>query len=384
MHSEGLLLTGSINRRASQNILAATPLLCHLNLHFMKYFLFILGCQQNYADAEKISAILHSLGYAESSEKDSDLIIIIACSVRQKAVDRIWGKISKDKKKTKKYILCGCVLEADKKKLSPKIDLVLDSKNICDLPQYLKEINLPSEQLFEVERNPKNKIGYVSIGVGCNNFCSYCAVPHTRGREIYFNPDDIINETKHLVTKGCEEIMLLAQNVNSYKSIDEKGMEVNFVDLLKKINSIEENFNISFLSPHPKDTSDELIDAIANLKKIKKEIHLPLQSGDDEILKKMNRHYTSEHFLNLIQKLRTKISNIHISTDIIVGFPSETDEQFSNTLNVCKIAEFNKVYVSQYSPRKGTTSEKLFIDDISRETKKTRWEAINNLINKQK
>ncbi|MFA6423401.1 MAG: MiaB/RimO family radical SAM methylthiotransferase [Patescibacteria group bacterium] len=352
----------------------------------MKYHLFILGCQQNYADAEKISVILHSLGYQKSSEKEANLVIVVACSVRQRAVDRVWNIIKSPpagRKQVKKFIICGCVLPDDKRRMASKVDLFFDSSKINNLVHYLKSINLPIKEIYKANRKPFGKIGYASIGIGCNNFCSYCAVPYTRGREQYFKPQTILKEAKELISLGCNEIMLLAQNVNSYNNIDEAGKKTNFINLLKEVNKLEGDFKITFMSPHPKDTSDELITALRNLNKLKKEIHLPLQSGDNEILKKMNRHYTVKHFLNLIKKIRKNIPDMYISTDIIVGFPTETDEQFKSTYKVCKQAKFDKAFISQYSPRKGTAAEKTLPDDVSREVKKQRWEILNNLINKK-
>ena len=348
----------------------------------MHYYQFILGCQQNYADGEKIAAILDSLGYEPSEDKAADLIVIIACSVRQKAVDRIWGMINNWRKQnpSRKYILCGCVIDNDKKKIQSDVDLILDSREIGQLPKYLKDLKMPYRQSGEISRKPVSEIGYVSIGVGCNNFCSYCAVPYARGREEYFAVDQIISETKDLVSKGCKEIMLLAQNVNSYKS-EYIGKVYSFPDLLQEIDNIDGDFQISFLSPHPKDTSDELIEIIAKLKKVKKEIHLPLQSGDDEILKKMNRHYTGVQYLELVKKIRRKIPNVFLSTDIIVGFPTETEEQFQNTLKIVKAAKFDKAYVSQYSSRKGTVATKIYPDDVSKDEKKRRWKLLDDLIN---
>lgn len=257
---------------------------------------------------------------------------------------------------------------------------------------------------FRIKPKYSNKtISYVPIMTGCNNFCSYCVVPYARGREISRPAEEILKEIKNLIKKGYKKICLLGQNVNSYKFPisnfqfsnkfktcgklvkfiqNPKLKIINFPLLLGFICNLSGDFKISFMTSHPKDMSDELIDAMAKCAKIKKELHLPVQSGDNEILKKMNRHYTVENYLKLVKKIRKKMGKIFLSTDIIVGFPGETKKQFENTVKLCEKIKFNKAFVSQYSPRPGTMAFKLK-DDVSKKEKKRRWEILDKMINKK-
>ncbi|MCX6763993.1 MAG: MiaB/RimO family radical SAM methylthiotransferase [Candidatus Moranbacteria bacterium] len=338
-----------------------------------KYFIKTFGCQMNFSDSERITSILKRRGYKSAkSEGEADLIVINACSVRQSAIDRVYAKVHKYYK-AKKIILAGCILKEDKKKLAKKVKTFWNPKKYFNC--------------FPIHEN--KSVVYVPIMTGCNNFCAYCVVPYTRGREISRPASEIIREVKSLVKKGYEEIMLLGQNVNSYRnprptlSLRERGLggEGNFSDLLRKIDTIPGKFRITFMTSHPKDMSDELIDIIAKSGKILKVIHLPVQAGDTQILKKMNRKYTAVYYLNLIKKIRQKIPKVKISTDIIVGFPGETRKQFENTVKLCKKANFIKAYISRYSPRPGTAAAKM-ADNISRAEKKRRWLVLDKLINK--
>jgi len=340
----------------------------------MKYFILTYGCQMNESDSGKIAALLQKQGHKQAkNEADANLIVLNCCSVRQTAVHRVYDKINKYTGK-KKLILAGCVLEKDKNVLKEKVN----------------EIWHPDEY-FECTPFYKNKnIAYVPIMTGCNNFCSYCAVPYTRGREKSRPANKIINEVKSLLKKGYKEIMLLGQNVNSYLSQNSKLKTqsqnlklktINFPKLLKLINDIPGNFKLSFLTSHPKDMSDELIATMTKCEKLIKEIHLPVQSGDNAILRKMNRHYTIANYKNLIKKIRKAIPGIKISTDIIVGFPGETKKQFQNSVKLAKEINFDKAYVAKYSSRPGTAAAKLK-DDIPQEEKKRRWRILDTLINK--
>ena len=314
----------------------------------------------NCSDSERIANVLEKMGHKPASkENEADLIVINVCSVRQSAVDRVYGKVNKYFKK-KRIILTGCVLKEDKKKLKDKVAEFWH-------PDYYFECSPIHQSKFSA---------FVPIMTGCNNFCAYCVVPYTRGREKSRPAKEIIKEVKSLVEKGYKEIILLGQNVNSYKN-----KKMNFPDLLKKINDIKGNFWLSFITSHPKDMSNGLIETMASSQKLIKKIHLPVQSGDDEILRKMNRHYTAAHFKNLIEKIRRKIPGIKISTDIIVGFPGETKKQFQNTVKLCKEIKFDKAYISKYSLRSGTAAFRL-TDNISPQEKKTRWQILENLINK--
>ena len=313
----------------------------------------------NKSDSERIISVLKKQGYLPAlKEAEADLILINVCSVRQSAVNRVYAKVNKYYK-AKKIILTGCILKEDKKKLKDKVSEFWH-------PDYYFEC-LPIHQ---------NKFqAFLPIMTGCNNFCAYCVVPHTRGREKSRKANDIIKEIKSLIKKDCKEIVLLGQNVNSYKD-----RNVNFPKLLKKINDIKGDFKLNFITSHPKDMSDELIKTMVECQKLTKQIHLPVQSGDNEILKKMNRHYTASHYKKLIKKIKQKIPGIKISTDIIVGFPGETKKQFQNTVKFAKEIKFEKAYVSKYSPRPGTLAAKLK-DNVSPQEKKTRWKIIDKLIN---
>ena len=313
----------------------------------------------NKSDGERIISILKKQGYLPAlKEAEADLILINVCSVRQSAVNRVYAKVNKYFKK-KKIILTGCVLKEDKNKLKNKVSEFWH-------PDYYFECLPIHQSKFQA---------FLPIMTGCNNFCAYCVVPYTRGREKSRPAKEIIREIKSLVKKDYKEVILLGQNVNSYKD-----KNVNFPKLLKKINNIKGNFKINFITSHPKDMSDELIETMAKCQKLIKEIHLPVQSGDNEILKKMNRHYTASHYKKLIRKIKQKIPGIKISTDIIVGFPGETKKQFQNTVKLAKEIKFEKAYVSKYSPRPGTLAFKLK-DNVSPQEKKTRWQILEKLIN---
>lgn len=326
-----------------------------------KYWIITYGCQMNVSDNEKIASVLERRGYRRASkEKEADLIAVNMCSVRQSAVDRAYAKINKYYK-TKKIILAGCILQTDKKKLKDKVaEFWHPDKYFECSPKYQNESSV-----------------FVPIMTGCNNFCAYCVVPYTRGREVSRKADEIIKEVKSLIKKGYKEIILLGQNVNSYKN-----KKVNFPDLLKKINTLKGGFRLNFLTSHPKDMSDELIETMAQCKKLTPCLHLPMQSGDNQILKKMNRHYTTTQYKNLIRKIRQKIPGIKISTDIIVGFPDETKKQFQSTANLCKAVKFDKAYISKYSARPGTPAAELK-DNVSLQEKKRRWQILEKLINKK-
>jgi len=346
----------------------------------MRYFIFTLGCQMNFADSQRIATILESLGYKSASEYEADLIIINACSVRQKAVDRIWGGIKKWQKSQKKIIITGCVLPADKVKFAQKRIYFFNIRNLSNLKNIL---NKPSNILQNIGVSSKNyfnilpkqdgiKIVYVPIMTGCDNFCSYCAVPLTRGREKSRPVKDVISDVNSALKNEFKEILLLGQNVNSYK--------FDFSRLLKNIDNLPGEFKFNFISSNPHDMSDKLIKTFAQLKKWPHELHLPLQSGDDKILKKMNRKYNSKQYLALISKLKSQISKLRLTTDIIVGFPGETKEQFNNTVKLCQKIKFKKAYISQYSPRPGTHAAKLD-DNIPALEKKRRWVTLDELIN---
>ena len=411
----------------------------------MKYFIKTYGCQMNYSDSERIASVLELSGYKKTLlENKADLIVINACSVRKSAVDRIAGnfkKYNKFKKKNPnlKIVLTGCVLESDRERFEKLFDSVIDIKEIKQLHRWLhspeglwnpsaKQQKCSTAQegskqcnYFQIKPHYQSKFSaYVPIMTGCNNFCSYCVVPYTRGREYSRPVEEVLNEITELVEKGYKEIILLGQNVNSYKSritdyesrnstfpshinIQDKpkqksnetnwipasaGMTKNagmtndtvtFPKLLKLINNIPGDFWIRFLTSHPKDMTEELIKTLAECEKVTPHIHLALQSGDDEILKKMNRKYTTEHFLNLIELIRKYLPDAAITTDIIVGFPSETEKQFQKTAEVMKKAKFDMVYINKYSPRENIESYKMK-DNISWEEKKERERILTKIL----
>ncbi|MDD3773784.1 MAG: radical SAM protein [Patescibacteria group bacterium] len=412
----------------------------------MKFYLFVLGCQMNVSDAERLRFLLTNLGLKETSDaKNADIILTVACSVRQKPIDRIWGKfkIWQSFVPRPKIILTGCVVEADRKKFIEKFDLVFDIQKPQELISFLKKIHPQlrsygglacwpkTDSLFDL--NPMRQTrdrAYISIGNGCNNFCTYCVVPYTRGREIYRPMREIIKEAREALKNGAKIISLIAQNVNSYKDPfvipaiygeynrtkagihsavilneseespahagtrirerlprrfaprnDNEGKD--FVELLKKINNIPGYFKIEFLTSHPKDMSDELIKTVAKLDKVIKWIHLPVQAGSDEILEKMNRKYTREHYLKLVKKIRKVMPKVVLTTDIIVGFPSETKAQFEETVDLAKTAKFDQAFVSKYSPRAGTVAAKMD-NDVSPAEKKRRFRILDKLINHKK
>lgn len=328
----------------------------------------------NKSDAERAAAILEKMGYrATDSEESADLIMVVACSVRQSAVDRVYGKAknwqSMKEKKPLITILTGCVLAKDKKKLAPFFDLIFPVGDLIKLPQKLDK--LPASQITDylaIHPHYENNFqAYVPIATGCNNFCAYCVVPYVRGHEICRPAEDIISEVESLIKAGYKEITLLGQNVNSYHSQacprpsakrhlqklipkTDGRCDISFPKLLKIIDDLPGDFWLRFITSHPKDLSDELIEVMADSKRICEYLHLPIQSGDNEILARMNRGYTAEHYKKIIAKIRQKMPRIAISTDVIVGFPGETEEHFENTAQLMKDVKFDMAYIAEYSP----------------------------------
>ncbi len=331
----------------------------------MKYWITTYGCQMNQSDSERIVRILERNGYTSAPKIiGADLIILNICSVRQKPIDKAKNKVFLIRRENPKakIIATGCILEQDKKWLEKQGVEIKKYKNIA-------------------KTSPEN--GLVPITRGCNNFCSYCVVPFTRGREKHRSEQTIIKEVKCLLKKGVKKITLLGQNVNSYqwkiKNQKSKIKIIDFADLLKEINNLNGDFRISFLTNHPRDMSDKLIETIAKCDKVVKYVHLPLQSGDNFILKKMNRKYTSQGYLKLINKIKKAIPNVEITTDVIVGFPGETKKQFQNTVVLFKKIKFNNAYISKYSPRQGTSAFNMK-DNVSLQEKKQREQILRNII----
>lgn len=365
----------------------------------MKYHLIIFGCQMNYADAERVDSVMNSLGYAKTGKMDdADVVIIVACSVRQHAIEKIYGLNRKFEATRKKHplktILTGCVLDSDKKKMSKFFDYIFPINELQKLPKNIKKVGadlapaqkraatmaaptILNDYLSIVPAHNSRFQAYVPISNGCNQFCSYCVVPYARGREVYRDAKEIIEECKCLIEKGYKEIMLLGQTINSYSH---KG--VNFSELLCRIDTIPGDFWIRFLSSHPNFFTLKLIEVWKNSKHITPYLHLAVQSGDNTILKKMNRKYTVGKYLRIVKKMQKAIPDITISTDIIVGYCGETKKQFENTVELMKKVKFDMVYIAKYSPRKGTVSEKIYKDNISWEEKKKRHEILNTILAK--
>ena len=337
----------------------------------MNYYIITYGCQMNKADSERIATILESKRYKEASNiNEANLIVVNMCSVRQSAVDRVYGKIKnfaklKAQNPKLKTILTGCILKKDRPKFAKGFDQILRFKDLLKYqPKYQDK-----------------SVAFIPISNGCNNACSYCVVPFVRGPLICRNHKEIIKETKNTIKQGFKEIWLLGQNVNDYQSPTDSS--TNFAKLLNMLNEIPGNFKILFTSPHPKNFSEELIDILAKCEKFGKYLNLPVQSGDDKILKRMNRNYTAKEYKNLVKKIRGKIPEIRLSTDVIVGFPGETKRQFQNTAKLLKEIKFNWAYVAKYSPRSGTAAFQMK-DDVPLKEKKRRWKTLNDIILKNK
>ena len=343
----------------------------------LKFCINTMGCKLNENDSEKISGMLYNMGYTETNQfEDANLVVFNTCCIRENAEEKVFGKLGelKNLKEKNNMIICfaGCmsqephVIEKIKKSYS-QVDIIFGTHNIYKFPEMLYNKIISKKKVFDVwdidgevfeglpiKRTEKNKAS-VTIMNGCNNFCSYCIVPYTRGRERSRNPKDILKEVEELAKDGYNEIMLLGQNVNSYNG----GEGYGFANLLRDIDKIKGIDIVRFMSPHPKDFTDDVIDAIAECDSVCKVIHLPLQSGSSNVLKLMNRGYTKEQFLNLVNKIRNKIPDAAFTTDIIVGFPGETEEDFLDTLDVVNKVKFEQVFMFIYSVRKGTRAEKM-------------------------
>jgi len=358
----------------------------------MTYSLFITGCQYNYYDAKNITRFLTQAGYIYvDDEKTADLIIVLACSVRQKPLDRIFGKIKIWQKlpQKPKIIITSCILPNDRKRLQSKVDAIISINNFEKeftrvFSARIKKKSADNLELYQTDDDPNTAL--IPIMQGCNNFCSYCAVPYVRGREVSRPSKEIIEEIKKELKRGKKQILLLGQNVNSFGITRKQNNKIikkyTFVDLLKEIEKITEDFTYNFMSANPRNFSRQLVEILPKLEKWQRVLHLPLQSGDDKILTRMNRKYSANDYLKLVSVLKSKITNLKLSTDIIVGFPGETEKQFENTYKLCKIIGFSKAYVSQYSPRSGTLAAR-FKDNILPAEKKKRWKILDDLINKK-
>ncbi len=338
------------------------------------------GCQMNAKDSEKLSGILHAVGYAEAGrEEDADFVIYNTCTVRENANNKVYGRLGylngfKQKNPNMIIALCGCMMQEEKVVAKIRqsyrfVDLIFGTHNIFKFAELIVktfeqqgmvvDIWEGTSQVVEhlpIERKYRFKSG-VNIMFGCNNFCSYCIVPYVRGRERSREPEEIIREIKDCVADGVIEIMLLGQNVNSYGKTLEHP--ITFAQLLKQITQIEGLERIRFMTSHPKDLSDELIAVMAGSEKICRHLHLPLQSGSSRLLKQMNRHYTKEQYLELVDKIRAAVPDIALTTDIIVGFPGETEEDFEETMDVVRRVGFDSAFTFIYSKRTGTPAASM-------------------------
>ncbi len=359
----------------------------------------------NMSDSERIRSVIEKYGYEMTdSEEEADLIGIVACSVRQKAIDKVYSKISKwNKWKNNRPLITfvsGCILPADEVKFLKLFDLVFRMNELPDLPKMLQECGVTTE--FSV-RHPLNEIerqdertdfwqvdptyssdfeAFVPIQNGCDKFCSYCAVPYTRGREVSRASGDILAEVQKLIDRGVKAITLLGQNVNSY-GLDKKGEEISFAELLRKIgelgNASGKKFWVYFTSPHPRDMTRDVIEAIADYDCLAKQIHLPVQSGDEKLLRKMNRNHSIEDYMNIVRDIRELLPAATIFTDIIVGFTGETDEQLENSAKLMLDVKYNMAYIAKYSPRVGARSAR-WEDDITPQQKSERLARLSEIL----
>ncbi|MCR1898068.1 tRNA (N6-isopentenyl adenosine(37)-C2)-methylthiotransferase MiaB [Irregularibacter muris] len=365
-----------------------------------KYYKIITyGCQMNENDSEKLAGMLNILGYSPiEDEEKADIVIFNTCSVRENADVKVFGNLGHFKplkKRNPNMILavCGCMMQQQEivNKIMdkyPQVDLVFGTHNLHKFPELLANAQQSPRIVVDVweeggeivealpiERKYEHK-AYVTIMYGCNNFCSYCIVPYTRGRERSRRPEQIVQEITKLAQEGCKEITLLGQNVNSYgKSLEE---DITFADLLRRLNNIEGIERIRFMTSHPKDLSDDLIAAMKECDKVCEHLHLPFQAGNNKILKIMNRRYTKESYLNLINKIKDAIPGIALTTDIIVGFPGETDEDFEDTLDIVREVKFDSAFTFLYSVREGTPAAKME-NQIPDEIKHKRFQKLLDL-----
>ena len=378
----------------------------------LKYSILTMGCQLNENDSEKLCGMMEEMNYTKTENlKEADLIVFNTCCVRENAEDRLFGKLGEVKKYKEErgtiIAIGGCMMQekhiVEKLKQSyPFFDIVFGPHTLKQFPIDLYKIIENRKRIEDIldidgeiiEGLPIKREDTIKASVaimnGCNNFCSYCIVPYVRGRERSREPKDIIEEVRALAKQGYKEIMLLGQNVNSYLRVErennipfEEYEGVNsFATLLRAINKIEGIKRIRFISPHPKDFTDDVIEAIRDCNKVCKLVHLPLQSGSTEVLKVMNRKYTKEQYLTLVEKMKKTIPNLTLSTDIIVGFPGETEEDFEDTLDVVQKVNYEQVYMFIYSRRVGTPGDKME-NQIPEEIKHERFDRLKQLVEKQ-
>lgn len=361
----------------------------------MKYKIITHGCQMNEHDSERMAYLLETMGYQATEETDeADFIAMNTCLVRENAEQKVFGQIGALKKwktdRPKRILaLCGCMMQTGTAKeiilqSYPQVDLIFGTHNIARLPQLVEQVKETGERIVDISSDEEDRdalyvrndsaFAYVNIMTGCNNFCSYCIVPYARGREKSRPSEEILAEVRTLADRGYREIMLLGQNVNSYSDGN-----MDFPTLLAEVAEINGILRVRFMSSHPKDLSDRLIAVMAEHPTIERHFHLPLQSGSNKVLREMNRHYTREHYLDLASRLRQAMPDIALSTDIIVGFPGETEEDHAQTLALCREVEFTTAFTFLYSPRPGTNAYERS-DQIDEQTKSRRFQELLDVL----
>jgi tRNA-2-methylthio-N6-dimethylallyladenosine synthase len=366
----------------------------------MKYHLVTLGCQMNISDSGRVKTYIENLGYESTDNPhEADLLGVIACSVRQKAIDKVYNLIAvwNRQKASRPFttFLTGCILPDDREKFLKSFDMVFDMRDLTNFSKMLSEkihegTYYPKlsreEQAYQMDyfwklegRQPDKFEAFVPIQNGCDKFCTYCAVPYTRGREVSRSSSEIVEEVKCLVNAGFKSITLLGQNVNSY-GLDKKGKEISFAGLLDLIGRYGDEsgkeFYVYFTSPHPRDMTDDVLETIAKYKCLGKWIHIPIQSGDTEMLKRMNRKYDIERYRSVIHSIRTILPTATIFTDIIVGFTGETLEEFENTRRAVLEFKYNMAFIAMYSPRPGAKSSE-WADDVPKDEKSRRYAVLS-------
>ena len=356
-----------------------------------RYFIWTIGCQMNKAESQQIAGYLDSAGYqAATSFSNADLVVLNTCVVRQSAENKVLGTLNllkglKNENSNLQILVTGCLVNSDTQELNrrfPHVDLLFKPGDYPELIAWGHEQGIPIEQrLLRYPRNDgwiaPSPCALIPIIQGCDNFCSYCIVPYRRGREVSRPVGEIVREVEELVRRGIKEVTLLGQNVDSYGH--DLPEHPDLADLLGELSSIDDLAMIRFLTNHPKDISLKLIEAMASLNKVCEHLELPVQAGDDDILRAMRRGYTVEQYRELVHTVRRKVPQISLSTDIIVGFPRETEEQFEHSLSLVKEMKFDVVHVAAYSPRSGTIAWREYQDDIPAEVKKERLNKIEEL-----
>ncbi len=366
----------------------------------MKYFLLVLGCQMNISDSERLDTVFANMGMKRcENEDEADVLGVVACSVRQKAIDKVYSRIHRwNQWKQKRAIITfvtGCILPEDKKKFLKTFDLVFPASEMINLPGMIQNCGVVTptalqssgkqEDLWAIQPFHRSSYeAFVPIQNGCDKFCTYCAVPYTRGRELSRPSQEIIKEVKTLIQQGFKSITLLGQNVNSY-GLDKKGKEMGFPELLETIGAMggqeKNDFWLYFTSPHPRDMTRDVLETVARHPCLAKQIHLPLQSGDNEILKKMNRKHSLEDYRIIVQNIRHLIPEATLFTDIIVGFTGEEEIHFENTRRAMEEFQYNMAYIAAYSPRPGAVSAK-WQDTVSMKVKKERLHILSEIFSR--